>query len=398
VRARVAARLKGFLCDRYLKRSRPTDKKGLRLLLKFLGNLVGQAPGAQGPGNPVPLLDALIHDLCSKTHWIESTHTKGIFEALAAAKSPELFCLMSETLRKQATVEWAKVFPNCPKGGKSPSGDFIGMQHETAELKDRIDGRAEAADWYLDWRVAKDRYMYDFFELSLPELPNFCSITGWPDAPMPFTTYGMHMFVWKSELLDRAVWSVSDRGVPRRSMLLTLQDLLCKTMTKEGRNFLPEGERFTTLELLLRHLQAHRGKNRVCDQTRLAKEQHALLDKEGYLTTPGKSVQALDGGNVFRANLEVHVFGEMRPYRDALGIFFGLYYQYEVDKEVKISESELFDRLNELKKAKAPWLLAGYRCMGTAQVVPYYLGEDILSKIETLPRILNRETADDPPY
>jgi hypothetical protein len=274
------------------------------------------------------LVDKIIQDMRGQHHWVESTATDGMFQAYVDAGGERSnFRLMNETERKEKQIKWDKVFPAKCIG--DDVGTFTGLEHQPSDLADRVDGRQDAKDWYLDWRVDKDRVMYDCHDFPFEQLPNFTSFTLWlkSEPPHPNYTYGHHMVVWDPQWmnLNRAVLSLGDRGVPRRSVLLLLQDILCKIPRKDGTHFdYAQGahwNKFHIFERLMLHVE-HMGGDAdgLNTKTRFLNRMDALPSppKKGDGTfefgpQPPDTKRKRPWINSSQIeNLEMHVFGDVK--------------------------------------------------------------------------------------
>ena len=154
--------------------------------------------------------------------------------------------------------QWQKVFPNkC-----SVSGDRKAYRCNAEKVKnmETDSARKLAAEWYSDWRVDKDLTLYDNLLTTAEDQPILASMTLWrrSEPALPNDTYGKNMFVLDHGKvnLTNAMVTCGDKGVPRRSMLLVLHDLLCSTKNKFGEPWsnLSQRGKFRTFERLLLHL------------------------------------------------------------------------------------------------------------------------------------------------
>jgi hypothetical protein len=276
------------------------------------------------------LVDAVIQDMWGKHHWVESTATDELFQAYVDAGGERSdFRLMNETERKERQIRWNQVFPAKCIGDDVAT--FTGLEHQPSDLADRVDGRQDAKDWYLDWRVDKDRVMYDCHDFPFEQLPNFTSFTLWlkSEPPHPNYTYGHHMVAWDPQRmnLNRAVISLGDRGVPRRSVLLLLQDILCKIPRKDGTHFdYAQGahwNKFHIFERLMLHVEHMGGDpDGLNTKTRFLNRMDALPSppkkEDGTFefgpppAPPGTRRKRPWINSSQLENLEMHVFGPVK--------------------------------------------------------------------------------------
>lgn len=306
------------------------------------------------------LLDALVQDIRDGGHWIEHTSKDGLFSALAHNK--DLF-LKTETYDAQQAIDWADVLALCPEGNPGGTGgSFTGMDYDVTRVQGRTDGRENAWPWYMDWRVEKDRFLYDYNDLPPRELSNFASFTLWryDECPSPYQTYGHHMIVLDPHVinLDRAVITMGDKGHPRRSALLLLQDLLCKAKDKYGNDPPAAPVRMETLLRLIVHA-GHRPQP-VPDTAGLRRHYKNLVTYHAWKDfRPDRFPAAM---TQMLPVLEMHVFGPLRP-ADALALYVAR--QYWDIGESRVGEApNVVQGLRTLKQTESPaWELVVYRCI-----------------------------------
>ena len=274
------------------------------------------------------LLDLLIKDMNSNHYWRESTYTKRFFDyfvTAARAVDKRDFFIRTETYDKAAQITYAEVLDKCPKNNPGNIvGNFPGLNYNVNDVKRSTDGRQNAWPWYLDWRVNKDWMLYDHFDFPPDKLSTFSSYTSWlwTEPPATNTTYGYHTIIWDPNIinLNRCVLTVGDKGNPRRSMLMLLQDVICKTKNKDGSDPGLGGmsaERFALLSQIISHIEsdppdAAVPKNALCQHW---KEMIRKCGCRWY--SKDNKMHALRGPVV-----ECHMFGFVRL-RDAVGLFMG---------------------------------------------------------------------------
>lgn len=233
-------------------------------------------------------LDEIVADMRAN-YYIESASSDGLLEAYA--DDPAGCALRSETMGLLRTIKWEDALP-CPK--IKGSGTFEAMEWDLRALRGRSDGRQECPQ-YLDWRNFKDRYLYLCYSLTVQERPNFTSLNLSPGLPELNTTYGKHMICWKrAQIVNRCIYTIGDKGNPRRSMLALLRDLLYPTPQCDGSEGPNEKERHHSLANIL---ERYRGRNRrvALDQTNY----DALLAGDKTVTSTA-------------ANIECQVFGPVK--------------------------------------------------------------------------------------
>lgn len=306
-----------------------------------------------------PLLDALITDIRGGTHWLEHSTKDGLFTALAG--NPQNFAFRTETFSAQEQIDWSDVLNLCPKSNAgSTGGDFTGMRYDVTTVQTRTDGREKAWPWYIDWRVEKDRFIYDYHDIPPQELSNFCSFTHWryDECPCPYPTYGHHLIVLDPNIinLNRCVFTLGDKGQPHRSALMMLQDIVCGVRTKYDTDGPGASDRFETLLRLLAHIQ-HPAPQ--------------LPDAAGMRTRWRTLVQNLNWTR-FDANqkmpympdmlpvIEVHMFGSVLI-EDAIGIYLGKTY-YEGNTQKTSTVHQGIQQLKGRQVSPPDWELKVYEC------------------------------------
>lgn len=269
------------------------------------------------------LLDGIIDDMNSGTYWVESSSTAMLIELFENALSNGnhgTFQLKSETLLRKKTVNWSDVFDKCPKNSSgSANGNFVGIKFHPNDLKDRKDGRDAVKEWYLDWRHDKDEVIYNCFDFSLDELPNFTSLSPWTKAPEPNVTYGAHMIVWDSEILKRAVITLGDWGTPRRSKLMLLRDMLCPIERMDGSEYSFPVKKYQTFERILLHFESNLQNppsTTVTPKVRLTSQFSSCINS----TTKQFTGNKIDMSTSVLENLECHIFGPLIISRDAISL------------------------------------------------------------------------------
>jgi hypothetical protein len=247
-------------------------------------------------GTEATTLDAIIADLRANAD-IESASGDGLLNAYNGNAN---LALRSEAGNLAADIPWSEIL-SCAAGG---DGNYRGMDLDIADHRGRTDGRQNA--WhYLDWRNDKDRYMYDYYEMPIADRPVFVSLSMTVDLPEVNTRYGSHMIVWdRASVIPRSVFTLGDKGIARRSMLLLLRDLLYPIPQKDGSPAIGAKDRLLTfLNITERYTQ--RGARRALTQTNYT-----------TLLTEAKTLMSIAG------NVECHVFGPLRPGTHATAIVF----------------------------------------------------------------------------
>ncbi len=238
-------------------------------------------------------LDGVIADLRANYYLATSSHN-GMIASYAAA--PTTAAVESAAVRASGDVNWADVLPCSGIGGS-----FRGTRYDLNWHRAQSDGR-QACWHYFDWRNDKDRALYDFFPMSIPERPIFVSLSMAEDLPEVDTRYGIHTVVWNNSLFRRAAFTLGDKGNPRRSMLLILRDLLYPIPLKDGSAAHTTADRALTFGNIHERWE-RRAARQVFGQAAFT---NLLLDRKTRMSVT--------------ANVEAHVFGPVNIHNHARGL------------------------------------------------------------------------------
>lgn len=210
---------------------------------------------------------------------------------------------------KTQGIGFNAAFPSC---NFRPIDEFQGLEQA---YKEDTDGNNRRPDHYLDWRNDKDHWIYDCFEIEKHRRPFFASLTFAPNLPEPNTTYGVHLGIFHQDrVFHRSVFTLTDNGSPRRSMLLLLDELLHPRNCKNGKAPQSEAARLGTIGLTYDRVRALRA-GLVTGGTQIGRQLWEWQLKRGRPPKPDP------------ANVEAHVFGPVTMEDDLHTFVLGHHYQ-----------------------------------------------------------------------
>ncbi len=261
------------------------------------------------------LIDKLVERMNSGSYWLETSCSEGLLWAYAGAPNKGAFKMLNETTMNLKKTSWKRIFKDCMDGDTSK---IEAVHFKSSYLNEVTDNRANAREWYLDWRHDKDRVLYNFYDFPPKDLACFASFSLWKTQPQPKKGYGYNMLIFDpAKIRKRSVLSVNDYGRPCRSMLLVLHDLVRGVKCMDGDEPSPYKERLRMLDELILHLDAnHDAENPITDaRTRL---QAQMDDGLGSYKTLNywKDPQIDQIGTI----LELHMFGDVKMNTDVAGI------------------------------------------------------------------------------
>jgi len=148
-------------------------------------------------------------------------------------------------------IPFSEVFPDCGFGNAT----FVGVRKHYEDTRNVVGVTSGRPAHYLDWRNAKDNWLYDGFPLPLRQRPVFSSLSAHPFVPEPNSNYGHHVFLYKPDRIrGRFVLTLGDKQQPCRSMLLLLDRVLFSYDQKDGSE--PQGAD-NRLEVFSRVIERH---------------------------------------------------------------------------------------------------------------------------------------------
>ncbi len=316
------------------------------------------------------LLDAIIDDMNSGTYWVEMTSKDGLFKGYRGTKEPRTgFFLKCQTHDYVKDIKWKEILP-C----KKPPGSFDGMVYDAKEeLGSATDGRQKALEWYLDWRIEKDRLLYDYFDIPPSKLSVFASFTlhHYSEYPFPFPLYGHHNVIWDPNHINasRSVLTLGDRGFPRRSRLLLLQDVLCERDDKFGQEPLPSDKRFHVLQRLLLHLErtVRDGDEEGADGPPYDRDAHVkhitdLAEAFDLATDFDKDRHVAYYDGMYFPVVEAHIFGDAKIHGHSIAVTLAHKHIAPEKADIEMDNSKLTKPVKDLLEGNgAKCLVYGMR-------------------------------------
>ena len=149
-------------------------------------------------------------------------------------------------------IEVRDIFTYAECGFTDSKSSFEGVKIHYKDTRDIPGVTSGRAEHYLDWRYAKDYWLYDGFYIPMRKRPLFASLSVQPSIPEPNSNYGHHVFLIKPDSIKNSyVLTFGDKQQPCRSILLLLDRVLFSHRKKDGSEGQHAGLRLDVFGMLI---------------------------------------------------------------------------------------------------------------------------------------------------